>query len=57
MEIGEKVYWIVDNKKNEGLFMQITNNKLAEVICYSMNGVKCRLRVFVDVENIRLNLE
>ena len=54
MEIGQKVYWIIDDKKNEGLFMQITENNLAEVICYSMNGLNCRLRVFVNPKIIQV---
>jgi hypothetical protein len=51
MEIGQKVYWLVDNQKHEGLFMQIINDK-AEIICYSMNNIKCHLRVFVDLNSI-----
>lgn len=53
MEIGQKIYWYVDNKKNEGLFIELNSNNLAEIICYSMNGVSCRLRVFVEIEKIK----
>jgi hypothetical protein len=48
MEIGQKVKWQIDEKNYEGLFMQITNNGKAEVICYLMNDVNCHLRVFVE---------
>jgi hypothetical protein len=48
MEIGQKVKWNIDKKIYEGLFMQITDNGQAEIICYLMNGVKCHLRVFVE---------
>jgi len=53
MEIGQKVKWNIDTKIYEGLFMQIINDK-AEVICYSMNGVKCHLRVFVEPTLLQL---
>ena len=48
MEIGQKVKWQIDEKTYEGLFMQITDNGKAEVICYLMNDVHCHLRVFVE---------
>jgi hypothetical protein len=52
MEIGQKVKWQIDGKTFEGLFMQITDNGKAEIICYSMNNVKCQLRVFVELNLI-----
>lgn len=48
MEIGQKVKWQIDEKIYEGLFMQITDNGKAEVICYLMNDINCHLRVFVE---------
>jgi len=48
MEIGQKVKWQIDEKIFEGLFIQITDNGKAEIICYSMNNVNCKLRVFVE---------
>lgn len=53
MEIGQKVYWIVDDKKYEGLFIELNSNNLAEIICYSMNGVSCKLRVFVELDKVK----
>jgi hypothetical protein len=52
MEIGEIVKWSIDEKKYQGLFMQISDKGLAEVICYSMNGLNCHLRVFVEIEKL-----
>ena len=48
MEIGQKVTWKISNKIMLGLFMQITDNGKAEVICYLMNDINCHLRVFVE---------
>lgn len=48
MEIGELVKWSIDEKQYQGLFIQELENGLAEIICYSMNGLKCHFRVYVD---------
>jgi hypothetical protein len=53
MEIGQKVTWKIDEKTYEGLFMQITNNGKAEIICYLMNNINCRLRVFVELNLLK----
>lgn len=54
MEIGQKIYWLVCNQKHEGLFMQYTEDNKAEVICYSMNNVKCHLKVYVEKNLIKI---
>lgn len=53
MEIGQKIYWLIGEQKHEGLFMQYTQDDKAEVICYSMNNVKCHLKVYVDQKLIK----
>jgi len=55
MEIGQKVYWNIGDKIIEGLFIQINEDNKAEIICYSMNKVKCKLRVFVDLSLLKIN--
>ena len=48
MEIGQKIYWLVGDKKHEGLFMQYVQENNVEIMCYSMNNIKCRLKVYVN---------
>ena len=51
MEIGSKVTWKASNKTMQGLFLQ-EQNGVAEVICFQMGDVNCRLRVFVDYNTL-----
>lgn len=55
MEIGQKVLWKIDEKINKGLFLQIIDDNKAEVICYSMNDIKCQLTVFVELSKLQLD--
>lgn len=55
MEIGQKVLWKIDKKINKGLFLQMTDNNKAEVICYSMNNIKCQITVFVNISMLQID--
>lgn len=55
MEIGQKVLWKIDEKINKGLFLQMTDDNKAEVICYSMNNIKCQLTVFVELSKLQID--
>ena len=55
MEIGQKVKWIASNKLMNGLFVQITEDNKAEVICYKMNNTHCHLTVFVELNIIEFD--
>jgi hypothetical protein len=55
MEIGQKIEWIVFNKKNEGIFMKMINKNIAEVMCISMNGIKCAIKVKIQFDLIRIS--
>lgn len=55
MEIGQKVKWNVSNKLMNGLFVQITEDNKAEIICYKMNNTPCYLTVFVELNLIELD--
>lgn len=47
-EIGQKVFWIVSNKKREGIFKQVLPNNKAEIISTSFDGSPISLRCEVD---------
>lgn len=52
-EIGQKVFWIVSNKKREGIFKQILSSGKAEVISTSYDGSPIALRCEVDLSIIQ----
>lgn len=47
-EIGQKVFWIVSNKKREGIFKQVLENGKAQVITTSFDGSFISLQCEVD---------
>lgn len=53
MEIGEKVSWSVGDHNFKGLFLENLNNGFIEVVCISMNGNHCGLRVKVEANRIQ----
>lgn len=55
MEIGQKVLWKIDEKINKGLFLQMMDDNKAEVVCYSMNYIKCQLTVFVELSKLQID--
>lgn len=48
MEIGTKVKWAIKDRIMSGIFVQITDDNLAEVVCYKMGSQPCYLKVFID---------
>lgn len=53
MEIGQKVTWTLSNKVMLGLFME-EKDGIAEIMCYQMGDVNCRLRVCINIDLIKL---
>ena len=49
METGDKVTWKISNQVMFGLFLQETNG-IAEIICYQMGNVNCKLRVCINID-------
>jgi hypothetical protein len=52
METGQKVTWTISNKTMYGLFLE-ENNGMAEIICYQMGDVNCKLRVFINIDLLK----
>lgn len=52
MEIGQKVTWTISNKIMFGLYLE-ENNGIAEIICYQMGDVNCRLRVCINKDLLK----
>ena len=52
MEIGQKVTWVISNKIMLGLFME-EKDGIAEIICYQMGDINCRLRVCINIELLK----
>ena len=48
MEIGEKVYWTIGNKKRTGIFKQIIDNK-AQVVCIDIDGIPVAIKTEVEL--------
>jgi hypothetical protein len=53
MEIGQMIQWKVDGKLMLGIFMQYIGGK-AEVMCFSMGGVRCGIRTLVSPDLLTL---
>lgn len=53
MEIGQKVTWTIRNQIMLGLFME-EKDGMAEIICYQMGDVNCRLKVCINIDLIKL---
>jgi hypothetical protein len=52
MEIGQKVTWKISNKIMLGLFIE-QNDGIAEIMCYQMGDVNCRLRVCINIDLLK----
>ena len=52
MEIGQKVTWKISKKIMFGLFIE-ENNGMAEIMCYQMGDVNCRLRVCINIDLLK----
>jgi hypothetical protein len=53
MEIGTKVTWTISDKNMLGLFLK-ENDGIAEVMCYQMGNVNCKLKVCININLLKI---